>query len=284
MLQLVSNKPQFNTKVGSVKDVLKMKQFNAMYEADAVDSSANNCNDASLGTAFIKFVKHNLIKIGGSPVDINFFENAFGYKPVHVDAKFVYNRYRGDIDYNIYVENDVADVAMANPWIAILRTNHSSRGTVSYPEIGYSILDKETQTWYEIINKDVTQDFRHRVQVRAYRADTIPSFKKGKKYLVFPARIVGGNSCAVPVNNIETLGWVQKVAPFRLRSDWRVEIDLKRGYTNVFRFVVMLMRRATRLIHGILTNNKSPVRNYSLHGTWLLSLEHPLPMRTLPLT
>ena len=76
----ISRTPQFKTKIATVKDVLNLDAFNAMYEADASSSSSNFCLDPTLGTSFIKNVVRN-IKAGGKPIDINFFMEAFGVIP-----------------------------------------------------------------------------------------------------------------------------------------------------------------------------------------------------------
>lgn len=237
-LSFVSRAPQFRTKIATVKDVLNLEAFNAMEEADSNSCSANSCNNAALGTSFIKNVVRQ-IKAGGKPIETNFFMDAFGYTPRAVKSKTIYNRYMNDLDYNILAAAPATGAsAGAKTWFTLLRAQHSGDGTKSYPATGYTLVDKDNNIIYQITDVDTTTDYAHRVEICPWDEDVTVSIKAGVKYFVSPARPVPGYSTKSPTNDIQTIGYVQELKPFRFRKDWRVTLDLMRGYENIFRFQV----------------------------------------------
>ena len=237
-LSFVSRAPQFRTKIATVKDVLNLEAFNAMEEADSNSCSANSCNNAALGTAFIKNVVRQ-IKAGGKPIETNFFMDAFGYTPRAVKSKTIYNRYMNDLDYNILAAAPATGAsAGAKTWFTLLRAQHSGDGTKSYPATGYTLVDKDNNIIYQITDVDTTNDYAHRVEICPWDEDVTVSIKAGVKYFVSPARPVPGYSTSSPTNDIQTIGYVQELRPFRFRKDWRVTLDLMRGYEDIFRFQV----------------------------------------------
>ncbi len=237
-LSFVSRAPQFRTKIATVKDVLNLEAFNAMEEADSNSCSANSCNNAALGTAFIKNVVRQ-IKAGGKPIETNFFMDAFGYTPRAVKSKTIYNRYMNDLDYNILAAAPATGAsAGAKTWFTLLRAQHSGDGTKSYPATGYTLVDKDNNIIYQITDVDTTTDYAHRVEICPWDEDVTVSIKAGVKYFVSPARPVPGYSTKSPTNDIQTIGYVQELKPFRFRKDWRVTLDLMRGYENIFRFQI----------------------------------------------
>ncbi len=237
-LSFVSRAPQFRTKIATVKDVLNLEAFNAMEEADSNSCSANSCNNAALGTAFIKNVVRQ-IKAGGKPIETNFFMDAFGYTPRAVKSKTIYNRYMNDLDYNILAAAPATGAsAGAKTWFTLLRAQHSGDGTKSYPATGYTLVDKDNNIIYQITDVDTTTDYAHRVEICPWDEDVTVSIKAGVKYFVSPARPVPGYSTKSPTNDIQTIGYVQELKPFRFRKDWRVTLDLMRGYEDIFRFQI----------------------------------------------
>lgn len=237
-LTFVSKTPQFRTKIASVRDVLDLEAFNVMEEANSNTCSANSCNNAALGTAFIKNVVRE-IKAGGAPIDINFFQEAFGFTPKSVESKEIYNRYVTDLDYNVLA---AAPATGASPgaatWFTLLRAQHSGDGTKSYPTKGYTLIDKSNNIMYAVTDMDTTTAFAHRVELTPWDGDVTVNIKAGVKYFVSPSRPVPGYSTPSPTNDIQTIGYVQKLNPFRFRKDWRVTLDLMRGYADIFRFQV----------------------------------------------
>lgn len=237
-LSFVSRAPQFRTKIATVKDVLNLEAFNAMEEADSNSCSANSCNNAALGTAFIKNVVRQ-IKAGGKPIETNFFMDAFGYTPRAVKSKTIYNRYMNDLDYNVLAAAPATGAsAGAKTWFTLLRAQHSGDGTKSYPATGYTLVDKDNNIIYQVTDVDTTTDYAHRVELCPWDEDVTVSIKAGVKYFVSPARPVPGYSTSSPTNDIQTIGYVQELKPFRFRKDWRVTLDLMRGYEDIFRFQI----------------------------------------------
>lgn len=237
MLSFVSNTPQFRTKIATVKDVLNLEAFNAMEEADSNSSSSNSCR-ADMGTSFIKNVVRQ-IKAGGKPIETNFFMDAFGSTRRSVESKVIYNRYRTDLDYNVLPAATVTGAAAgAKTWFTLIRAQHSGDGTETYPAKGYTLVDKDNNIIYQITDIDTTTPFAHRVEVCPWDGDITVSLKQGVKYFVSPARPVPGYSTPAPTNDIQTIGYVQELRPFRFRKDWRVTLDLMRGYQDIFRFQV----------------------------------------------
>jgi len=233
---LISKTPQFRSKIVTVADTLDIDAFNSMYEANPATCSANTCNDEAMRTAFIKNVV-NEIKAGGKPIEINFFMEAFGYTPKMTDTKEVYNRYVNDVDYNVIFSADVtgaSDGAAATG--QIIRALHSGDGTKTFPAKGYTLVDKDNNILYTITDVDNTTDYAHLVEITPWSADVTVSIKAGVKYFVSPARPVPGYSEPSPTNDIQNIGYVQKLNPFRFRKDWRVTLDLQRGYADKFRF------------------------------------------------
>lgn len=239
-LSFVSKTPQFRTKIATVMDVLDLEAFNVMEEANPNTCSANNCNNAALGTAFIKNVARE-IKAGGAPIETNFFMEAFGSNNVgrSVESKEIYNRYVTDLDYNILASSSAQGTAPgAKTWITLLRAQHSGDGTKSYPAKGYILVDKDNNIIYQITDVDTTTAFAHRFELCPWDADVTVNIKQNVKYFVSPARPVGGFSVPSPTNDIQTIGYVQKLNPFRFRKDWKITLDLMRGYADIFRFQV----------------------------------------------
>lgn len=237
-LVYTSPTPQFRTNIATVKDVLTLDAFNAMEEADANSCSANSCNNAALGTAFIKNVVRQ-IKSGGKPIEIDFFMDAFGYTPRQVDSKEIYNRYVTDLDYNVVPAANVTGViAGAATWFTLLKAQHSGDGTKSYPSLQYTLIDKDNNILYTVTDVDTTISFAHRFELTPWDKDVTVNLRSGTKYFVSAARPVAGYSEPLPTNGIQQIGYVQKLKPFRFRKDWQVTFDLMRGYRDKFRFQV----------------------------------------------
>lgn len=238
---LFTPRPTCGSQPKTLTDALALPQFNAMYEGNLETSSTSNCSDASLREAWQRAIVHDTIRCGNSAkADIAFFENAFGWTERPVEAKEVYNRYDCEFDNNVYfAETSAASGANADFTATLLRANHSADGKASLPARGYSLLDVDNNVWYSIEAKNVDNDFGHVVTLRPYQNTTVGSVKKYKKYLVVPARLVGGYACPLPTNYMPQVGYLQKVNPFRLRRDWHVKIDLMRGYTNILRWTLM---------------------------------------------
>jgi hypothetical protein len=217
-----------------------MDAFNAMEEANADTTSANSCSSAGK-VAFIKNVKRE-IRAGGKNIEINFFMDAFGVSyrnPTMTESKVIYNRYINDVDYNIIAAASVTGSGAGQPaTIQIIRALHSGGGNYSYPTKGYALIDKDNNIYYQITDVDTTIPYAHKIELTPFDENVTVDIKQGVKYLVSPSRIVPGYSCPQPTNDIQNIGYVQQVNPFRFRKDWKVTLDLMRGYADIFRFQV----------------------------------------------
>lgn len=244
-LPFISANPQFRTNIATVSDVLGMPAFNAMYGLSDAGAAAANLCDPTLGTAFIKNLVRD-IRYGGTPIEINFFRDAFkttfvnGGNDTMVETTDIYNHYTTDIDYNVVFDaSQQGTTAGGQLWVRLIRAQHSGNGSLSYPTQGYSIIDKDNNITYQIVDEDKTVDYAHRFLLQPWDGDVVPSIKGGTKYFVNPAMIVDGCSCPTPTNAIQSIGYVQLVRPFRLRRDWKLCIELMRAYQNIFRFRTM---------------------------------------------
>lgn len=241
----IFNKPKFNSQMATLAEALTLPAFNAMYAVGA-DSPANSCKDPNLGLNWIKNVIHDFIKVKTAKVEYNFFFDLFGFTPIKVDTTDIYNHYTSDFDNNVYFENHKVAAGAGLAVIAtLMRGHHTSNGATSYPAKGMFLVDKEEQIWYSIEDKDVTNDFGHRLTLKPILGDIVGEISPNKKYLVSPGRFVNGNSTAMDHSVMPSIGWAQKVNPMRIRCDWKMALQLNRGYQDHLRFVVTWAKDGT---------------------------------------
>lgn len=243
---IFSNKPKFCTQQMTVDTILDLSKFNAMTQSAAenpgVNAFGNACGDPNLGTTFRKNVIHQLIRCGGKAIDLNFFFDLWGNaNPEMVDTKNFYNHYICDTDLNIYVAATVTGTngPGGSATFQILKSNHSSSGTTSFPSKGFSIYDKNNMIEYIVTNVDTSIPYAHKVTVLPTDATVTPSFKANTPYLIMPSRRVGGYSCKSLSNSMSTIGFSQLVQFLRVRKDWEVTIDLLRGYLDKIQYAVI---------------------------------------------
>lgn len=239
---LFTPKPVCGAQPKTITQALDLPQFNAMYEANPNSSTSIACGDSELSEAWMRLIVHDAIRCmaASKPLDIGFFENAYGWTEREVEAKTVWNKYTCEADMNIYFsEASVASGANADFTATVLRANHSADGKYSYPAAGWSLVDVDSNTWYSIEQKITTNDFAHQLVLRPYQNTTVGAVKKFHKYLIYPVRLVGGYSCPLPTNVMPTVGYLQGVNPFRLRRDWSMKIDLLRGYDKLLRWSII---------------------------------------------
>lgn len=235
---LFSAKPlSGNTKFATVKDVMDLPAFNAMY---AVEEAGVNCKDPLLGLAFQKQIVHDAIRAGGKNIDLNFFFDMFGQKTINIETTRIFNRYLTDLDHNIYIEATAKGTAAGGAFTAtILRENHSGNGKYSYPAKYYSLLDKDNGVWYSIEDVDTTTDYAHVMTLKPFDGTVTGELKPNTKYMVIPARFIGGDSTPHDTNAAVSAGYAQEVRPFRIRRDWAIKVRMLRGYADKLRFTLM---------------------------------------------
>lgn len=236
-----SNQPLFCTKPTTIPELMGIEQFNALTAYNlACTAQSNACLDPNLGTTFIKNVVHKVIRCGGRNIDINFFMNMFPENYVGVESKRIFNHYICDPDLNIYA---AASVTGTGPgvatWFQVLKQNHASNGTTVNLAKGYILMDKDNQISYQVTDVDTTVPYAYKYQLTPTNADVTVSIKANVAYLVLPTRLVGGYSCPDINNKASTIGYSQEIRPLRLRSDWSVEFNLLRGYTDKIQYAVI---------------------------------------------
>lgn len=241
-VNIFSNKPFFCQKPLSTAEVLNLPIFNAMTQANPDTCSWNACNDPNMATTWRKNVLHKAIRCGGQRIDFNFMEEMFPglSSPTMVNSKTWYNHYNCDPDYNIYAAATVVGTtANGTVTFQIIKANHGGSGAFTNVVRGYNIVDKETQTFYTVTAVDTTTDYAHKVTVTPNEAGIVPAIYANKAYLVLPAAMIGGCSCPLYMNKMQSIGYSKQVKPIRVRNDWKLCIDLLRGYEDIAQFAVI---------------------------------------------
>lgn len=290
-VNLFNNKPKFCQKPTSFAETFTLQHFNALTEANPDTCSWQNCGDPNLGDLWRKNVLHKVIRCGGSPIDLNDLEDLFPYlgqaeeRQNSVGSKEWYNHYVCDIDFNIYAQAAVTAPAADEPLtFVLLKSNHASNGTSSYPLEGYQILDIENSVQYTVTDVDTTVPYQHRITIVPNETGVTGSIKANKAYLVLPARQVGGCHCPLVGNEANTLGYSQRIQTIGVRKDWRICIDVLSGYKDMPQFAVtydyngnpvdnwmlqqeMTMRQGIRMTLNAMAFIGTPTTNAALINT-----------------
>ncbi len=234
--------PRIKTDLFSMTEALKLPAFKAVFEASRANASSNNCNewDENRKAEWRQLVRDGVINVGGESVDINFFNEMYGGNIEYIDAKNLYTKYNGDVDYNISAQSAaVGSAPGAEKWITLSRSYHSTNGKYSYPMEGMSVYVYEDGQQLYIAEKNVTVDYAHQLRVVPYNKKYTVNVRKQKPMLVMPARIVGGNSSMKASSTMVTPGYVSKAMPLRLRKDWSTPVDLLKGYEDVLQWGIL---------------------------------------------
>lgn len=238
-IPVFSNAPRFLTKTASTNQIMSLTQFNAFTEANTFSSSSANCSNTLEAALFRKNIVNSVIRVGGPASALRFFEDLYPIEPYDVNTTTVYNHYITDVDYNLYPAASASSQGPNNDiTFQVIKANHSGQGGYSFGEVGHFLFDKDGRVTYTIVAKDDSIPFAHKFTVRPWDG-VAHTIKQNKGYLVAAARPVGGYSCPVPTNAINSLGYVQNVQPVRLRRDWSVQFQLMRGYQDLIQFAVI---------------------------------------------
>lgn len=279
---IFSNAPKFTTKPISVEGTLNMEKFDIIAQTDPENNSVARWlgTDSNLNTTWITNIVHQLIHVGGKKIDFNFFFDMFFTKEHMVTTKRLFNHYMTDPDLNVYAA--ATRTGTGSVTFQLLKQNHLQGGAYSYPAEGYVLMDKDNQIPYLITNVDKSIPFAHKVTVESLVSNaTVFTIEANTAYLVLPANMVGGYSCANPINDAMSLGYTQQVNFLRLRKDWEVTIDLLRAYRDKFQYAVIYDKEGTpydswdvyeaqqarldlRMMWNILCFIGSPILNQSL--------------------
>ncbi len=285
-VEMFSNKPRFCTKPLSTSEALTLKHFDIMLESNLATTSYAKCGDPLQQTQWVRNVVHNLIRCGGENIDLNFMMDMFpASDPTMVDSLKWYNRYMCDPDYNIFSSNiAVADGPGQPVWFQLSRGNHGGGGTLGNLAEGYILWDKDRNIMYTVTDVDTTNLYGHRVQITPNDKTVIASIRPNTAYLVSPAQLVGGCSCPVVSNSLNTVGYVQQLAPLKVRKDWRLCIDAIMAKPDLLQYAVVFdmqgrpvdnfmvkqeqdMRLSLRMALNMLAFMGSPTTNEALLST-----------------
>jgi len=282
-----TNRPRFYQKPLSLAVTLDLPHFNVLTQSAlenniSAQGFATLCGDPNQATQFIKNVVHEVIRVGGRPIDLNFLWDLFYTEPTSVHTKRWWNHYTSDPDMNIFAAATVTGTTPGGSLeFQILKQNHGGSGNYTNVVPGYLLFDKDNQIYYTVDEVDTTTDFAHKATITPANGTVTGQILANKAYLVIPARLVGGESCKVIQNSMMSMGYTREVNPFRVRKDWQLSIDLLRGYLDKFQFATVYdlegnpmdawdvkeaqdMREAIRIACNILSFIGTPVTNQSL--------------------
>jgi hypothetical protein len=281
-----SNFPRFAQKVLSLNQTLDLPHFNVLTQSALENNSAQGyatlCQDPNMAAQWVKQIVHEVIRVGGKPIDLNFIWDLFYTEPTRVRTKRWFNHYVQDPDLNIFSAGAYTASAPGAAFeFQILPSNHGGSGNYSNMVQGYLLVDKDSQTMYQCLSVDTSIDFAHKPLIQPLNGSVTGSIVPNKPYLVIPARLVGGESCKVIQNSMSSMGFTKEVNPYRVRKDWQLSIDLLRGFLDKFQFAPIYdlegnpsdafdlfeakeMREAIRIACNILAFMGSPTTNQSL--------------------
>jgi hypothetical protein len=238
-----SNKPRFYQKQLSLAVTLDLPHFNILTQSALENNAAGYatmCEDPNQATQFIKRIVHEVIRVGGKAMDLNFMWDLFYTEPTRVAQKRWWNHYVNDPDLNIFAAGSVTASGPGLPFtFQILKQNHGGSGNYSNVVPGYILFDKDNQISYTVISVDTSLDYAHKPTVIPNNGAITGQVLANKPYLVIPARLVGGQSCQLIQNSMASMGYTQEVNPYRVRKDWQLAIDLLRGYLDKFQFATV---------------------------------------------
>lgn len=280
---IFSNKPKFTQKPASVEGLLGMPQFDILAETDPANNNVARLlgTDSNLSTQWIANIVHQLIHVGGKPIDLNFFFDMFYTQENLVNTKRLFNHYITDPDLNIYVS--ATRTGTGSVTVQLLKQNHLQQGTYSYPAEGFTLFDKDRQKYYLITDVDNSVPFAHKFTVTSTEADDeVITIYENEAYLILPSVMVGGYSCPTYINDWMTLGYTQQVGFIRYRKDWEVTIDLLRGTRDKAQYAYIydrdgvaydafdlyesrMARQDLRMAHNVYAFIGSPITNPDLY-------------------
>jgi len=245
-VQLFTNEPMFCTKPLSTNTILNMPFFDVLAESDPTGNTANcvaaACGDPNLGALYAKNVVHKLIRCGGTPIDLNFFREMFPAMDQKnmIDTKRWFNHYFCDPDFNIWASAPAVGTGPGvATWFTLAKSNHGGSGTYSNAVPGYILMDKDLQIQYTITDVDTSVAYAHRIKVVPNDENVVVNIRANKAYLILPAVMIGGCSCPVLTNKMSSIGYSQVVHPLRVRNDWKLCVDLLKGYRDRVQFAVI---------------------------------------------
>lgn len=239
---MLSREPRCGNKFVNVGNAIsKLPAFQALYEYGK-DGIVPNCPyDENAQAAWRKSIRDGVINCQYLPVDLNFFEAAYGgYTPKKIQSSDLYIKSMCEFDYNIISADSVQGVTPGGPaTFTLAKSMHDSTGSYANIAEGGSIYIYEDRQWVIVDSVNDTTPFAHQATVVPKNPDYTVNIRKGKKMMFSPVNQVGGYSCSVPHSTWQTPGYIKKIAPAHFRKGWEQPIDLSRGYQDQLQWAII---------------------------------------------
>lgn len=254
------HQPRIITSVGNAQS--QLPDFSGMYrqlwdfvEDGGLDAFGIPAEDIARWRANFR---EGVVNIGGRPSEIDFFRMMMGGTPKETEATDLYIQYNSAVDFNIYAENDATGTSGAvtgasfgsgvnitynGPYAVfdIAVDTYADNGTLSNVNVGDQIYNYNDGKSMIVIKKDTTTDFAHHITVAPMDPNYVISIYAKQPMLPNHVQLTSGYSDAttsLPHSEWETVGYIKKIQPFSIRTDWETPRDLERAYKDVLQFPV----------------------------------------------
>lgn len=199
-----------------------------------------------------------VIWIGGTPSEINFFEDLWGAgTPKEINASDLYVEYNSAIDLNIYAENaatgttgtvtggcyygSVINGNYTGPYavFTIATSQYINNGQNSNVNVGDSIYIYGDAKWVRVIKKDITTDYAHQVYVVPNDPDYVINIPAKQAMLPMHVQTTTGYFTIegeIPHSEWETPGYIKRIQPLMLKRDYVTPRNLGRAWQDLVTF------------------------------------------------
>lgn len=240
-MSFFAKKPRYTDQklvtLGDVQD--RIAAFNVLFELSP-NGSVNSCTDPNKKAGWRFSVREGVINVHGTPMELDFMEKLAGGKQQYTAGTDVYIKTNIDQDLNIVAQVDsTGNAPAADTTFVMHRSMYAGGGKFSNVSKGGSVYIYDDRQWCYVFDVDRTVDYAHVVTLRPYSKDYTVNVKGGVKMMFSTVRVVDGNTCALPVNTWFTNGYINKVQPFRVRDDWKVEAELLKPYQDILQFGII---------------------------------------------
>lgn len=210
--------------------------FNWTLNKQYAAANPNACGSEDATKTWMRNVSEDFINCcGANKMDFNFFMNAFGGKKKESVSLDYYQRYRGYEDENILSASDGLTVTGYTANFQLDRAYHTGDGKSDALVVATILYNYRSKQMLEITAKNTSTDFAHIISVRNVRASAV-DIKNGDKLIKLPASLVSGYSCKTGMATLSTGFTTKGINKFRLRSSWRMKLEMDRAYQDVLMF------------------------------------------------
>lgn len=202
--------------------------------------------------------REGVVNIGGRPSEIDFFRMMMGGTPKETDGSDLYIEYNSAIDFNIYAENGAVGTSGtvtgayfgsvvngsytgAYAVFDIAVDTYADNGALSNINVGDQIYIYNDSQWVQVIKKDTTSAFAHHITVAPLDPNYVITIYAKQPMLPNHVQMVTGYSdinTSLPHSEWETLGYIKKIQPFSLRTDWETPRNLEKAYKDIIQFPI----------------------------------------------